>query len=217
MEWNEILESILEWIGQQDKIWIWIFFFFSNFAENVFPPWPGDTVTVFGGFFVATTTEANPSGFGMPGLIASTILGNIAGAYTMYKIGHRFLNFVRNKDFPFKDELYSEEKIEITFGWFRKNAILVVVLSRFSAGIRFFVSIVAGMVKMNLFLFFSLFTVAVIFWCGLLIAGGYSLGNNWEHVLEYLAIYNRMIIGFIIIGSIGYFSWKYVKKKPSLK
>lgn len=217
MEWTEILESTLEWIGHQDKIWIWLFFFFSNLAENVFPPWPGDTVTVFGGFFVAATSSSNPSGFGMSGLITSTILGNLAGAYIMYKIGHRFLNFIRKKNFPFKDELYSEEKIEITFSWFRKNSILVILLSRFSAGIRFFVSIVAGMVRMNLIIFFSLFTVAVILWCGLLIAGGYSLGNNWEKILEYLAIYNRFILGFIGIGIIAYFTWKFVKKKRSFK
>ncbi|WCL50955.1 DedA family protein [Leptospira sp. GIMC2001] len=199
MDWAEYLDQILAWITVQNKIFIWIFFFLSNLMENVFPPWPGDTVTVFGGFFVAHGEEY-PSQFGMIGLISSTLLGNLAGGYIMYRFGHRFLQWVRNKNFPFKEELYSEEKIESTFDWFRRNSILVVLISRFSAGIRFFVSIVAGMVHMNPILFFSLFTVGVSVWCGLLIGGGYSLGRNWEQVLNILAMYNKFIFGLIILG-----------------
>ncbi|MCC5814631.1 MAG: DedA family protein [Leptospira sp.] len=214
MKWSEYLENLLQWVEMQDKILIWIFFFFSNLLENVFPPWPGDTVTVFGGFFVAQTEEGNPSGFGMLGLWSSTILGNLAGAFIMYKFGHRFLNFVRHRNFPFKDELYSEEKIESTFAWFRRNAVVVVILSRFSAGIRFFVSIVAGMVHMNILAFTFLFTLAVILWCGLLIYGGYSVGQNWEVILEYLAIYNRIII--IVIGvAISVYILLKMRKKTS--
>jgi membrane protein DedA with SNARE-associated domain len=212
MKWSEYLEILLRWVEMQDKILIWIFFFFSNLLENVFPPWPGDTVTVFGGFFVGQTEEGNPSGFGMLGLWSSTILGNLAGAFIMYKFGHRFLNFVKHRNFPFKDELYSEEKIESTFAWFRRNAVVVVVLSRFSAGIRFFVSIVAGMVHMNIFTFTFLFTLAVLLWCGLLIYGGYSVGQNWEIILEYLAIYNRIIIILIGVAILVYILLKMRKK-----
>lgn len=213
MNWSEYLDQLLQWVEMQDKVFIWIFFFFSNLLENVFPPWPGDTVTVFGGFFVAQTETGNPSGFGMWGLTTSTLLGNLAGAFIMYKFGHRFLNFIRNKNFPFKDELYSEEKIESTFDWFRRNSILVVIISRFSAGIRFFVSIVAGMVHMNLFLFTFLFTIAVFLWCGLLIYGGYSVGQNWEIILDYLAVYNRIIMILFILGILIFAFVKFRKKK----
>lgn len=215
MEWAQSLDSLLEWVGAQDKSFIWLFFFISNLAENVFPPWPGDTVTVFGGFLVAQTQELNPSGFGLPGLLTSTLLGNLAGAWVMYKFGHRFLNFVRHKNFPWKEELYSEEKIHNTFQWFHRNFVMVIVLSRFSAGIRFFVSIVAGMIHVNPFVFLGLFTLAVVLWCGLLIFGGYSLGSNWELVLEYLAVYNRFIIVLISGALLAYGIKKYKKKKSS--
>lgn len=211
--WTEYLDRILEWVSLQNKALVWLFFFFSNLLENVFPPWPGDTITVFGGFFVAQTEDGNPSGFGMPGLWSSTVLGNLAGALVIYRFGHRFLSFVRHRNFPFKDELYSEEKIESTLSWFRRNSILVVLASRFSAGIRFFVSIVAGMVHMNPFVFSGLFTIAVVVWCGLLIFGGYSLGQNWELIMDYLAIYNRVVMIVILTGILAYFFYQKSKKK----
>ncbi len=198
MKWNEYLLEFLEWIQLQNEVLIWIFFFLSNLLENVFPPWPGDTVTVFGGFYIGHTFNES-GGFGIWGLISSTILGNLAGAWIMYKFGHRFLNFIRHREFPFKEELYDEEKIHSTFSWFHRHAVLVIVLSRFSAGIRFFVSIVAGMVRMNFLLFAGLFTLAVILWCGLLIYAGYSVGQNWDIILEYLEIYNRIVLFLILL------------------
>lgn len=203
MNWNDLLLEFLDWISIQNPIFIWLFFFFSNFLENVFPPWPGDTVTVFGGFFVAQTIEQDAK-FGIFYLITATLLGNYAGAVLMYKFGHRFLNIIRHKNFPFKKELYDEERIHQTFHWFRKNSILVIILSRFSAGIRFFVSIIAGMSHLNFYLFSLLYNIAVILWCGLLILGGYSVGKNWNTILEYLDLYNK-IIGTIIVLIILFF------------
>jgi len=63
MEWQILLENFLLWIVEQNILLIWLFFFFSNFLENVFPPWPGDTVTVFGGFLVAKSQEIEGGGF----------------------------------------------------------------------------------------------------------------------------------------------------------
>lgn len=83
--------------------------------------------------------------------------------------------------------------------WFQKNSVLVVLFSRFSAGIRFFVSIVAGMVKMNPILFFGCFGAAVFLWCGSLIASGFYLGSHWEDVLGFLEIYNRIIIILVVL------------------
>jgi membrane protein DedA with SNARE-associated domain len=213
MEWQNTLEHFLNWISLQDGFVIWIFFFFSNLLENVFPPWPGDTVTVFGGFLVANEDGLNPTSFGIMALASSTFFGNLAGAYLMLRFGHRFLNFIRRNKFPGTSSLIDDESIHRTFGWFKRNAILVVLISRFSAGIRFFVAIVAGMVGMNRYLFFSLFSIAVTLWCGLLIGGGYMLGSNWETVLEILNVYNRVILVLISISVLFFLFYQFIYKR----
>ncbi|WP_017850233.1 DedA family protein [Leptospira interrogans] len=201
MTFHETLLQILNRFSETNPIFLWLFFAFSNFAENVFPPWPGDTVTAFGGFLVARNLPA----FGWIELITSTLVGNLFGAWVMYRFGQIFLDWAKKKEFPFKDSIYDEQSIEKTLAWFRKNSILVVLFSRFSAGIRFFVSIVAGMVKMNPILFFGCFSIAVVLWCGILIISGFFLGSNWENVLGFLEIYNKIIITLVVLGLILFF------------
>lgn len=213
MEWQILLENFLLWIVEQNILLIWLFFFFSNFLENVFPPWPGDTVTVFGGFLVAKSQEIEGGGFGIFGLISSTYLGNIFGAYLMIKFGDKFLKWVQIKEFPFKKELYDEKKIQKTFNWFEKNEVIVILLSRFSAGIRFFVAIIAGMVGINIFKFFLYFSISVFLWCGLLIQGGYSLGSNWGLIVEYIALYNRVFFSSLGLVLIIFLFYSLLKKK----
>ncbi|PJZ30868.1 DedA family protein [Leptospira kmetyi] len=211
MTFQETLIQILNRLSETDPIFLWLFFAFSNFAENVFPPWPGDTITVFGGFLVARNLHS----FGWVELVTSTLAGNLFGAWIMYRFGEVFLQWIQKKQFPFKDSLYDEESIDKTLSWFQRNSIVVVLFSRFSAGIRFFVSIVAGMVKMNPILFFGVFTGAVILWCGILIGSGFYLGSHWEDVLGFLEIYNRIIVTLIALIAILFFWHRRQKTKAA--
>ncbi len=187
-----IITETLKWISKQNPILVWLFFFLSNLTENVFPPWPGDTVTVVGGFLIA---QEESVGWFM--LITSTFTGNLFGGYLMYRFGKTAIFWMKSNNFPFKKSIYDEAQLQKTFEWFSKYSTLVVVLSRFSAGIRFFVSIVAGMSKMPLLSFLFFFSIAITIWCGLLIGGGFYLGKNWELILHALKIYNRFVMAFV--------------------
>jgi membrane protein DedA with SNARE-associated domain len=197
LEIEVYIQAMLDWVKSLDPVILWFFFVFSNFAENVFPPWPGDTVTVFGGFLVATG-----SGVSWFLLLSSTFLGNLIGGLFMYQFGSIFLSFLKRKQFPLTKELLEEDSLRKTFLWFEKNSTIVILLSRFSAGIRFFVSIVAGMTRTNIYLFTFLFSIAITLWCSLLIFGGYFAGKNWEHIVEILSIYNK-VVSIIIVLFIG--------------
>lgn len=95
MTFQETLIQILNRFSETHPVFLWFFFAFSNFAENVFPPWPGDTITVFGGFLVAR----NAASFGWLELITSTLVGNLSGAWVMYRFGQVFLYWVKEKNF----------------------------------------------------------------------------------------------------------------------
>jgi membrane protein DedA with SNARE-associated domain len=97
------------------------------------------------------------------------------------------------------ESMISEEQMEKTQIWFNKWGFLFVVLSRFSAGIRYFVSIVAGITKMNFLLFSFGFLLGILIWNTLLFFGGYLLGENWKIILEWLKMYNILISIFIIM------------------
>lgn len=187
---------------------LWVFFCFSNFLENIFPPWPGDTITVFSGFI--SSTQNAPISF--YSVVLATFLGNLLGALVMYYFGERFLLFLKRTKIPFLSSLYHEENLRKTLVWFRKYEIVVVLVSRFSAGIRFFVSIVAGMSKMNIIKFVVLYSIAISMWCGMLLFGGSFLGTNWNQIIVILSYYNQTI-GLILLFLILYFLYQMLKKR----
>lgn len=201
-------DSFLGRILELPPLVLWVFFCFSNFLENVFPPWPGDTVTVFSGFL--SSSQDSPLSFFS--VVLATYFGNLLGALVMYFFGERILQFLKRSKFPFLSALYQEENLRKTLIWFRKHEIVVVLLSRFSAGIRFFVSIVAGMSKMNIIKFVLLYSFAISLWCGLLLLGGSLLGSNWNQIIVMLSYYNR-VIGFVILCFILYFLYKLRRKE----
>jgi len=182
---------------------VYIFLFFSSFFENIFPPWPGDTVTVFSGFLWA---HGSISGYV---LVFVILAGNLAGALTMYYVGKEFLMLLRimarrtrRPRFLRKilRDISSAKSLRVATSLFKKHGVLYVTVSRFSAGIRFFVSIVAGLSRMNLVVFIACFEAGVVIWNSLLLAGGYMLGENWRQILDWLRIYNIAIITLIALA-----------------
>ncbi|MBL8019418.1 MAG: DedA family protein [Leptospirales bacterium] len=198
------LESFPVWI-------LLICFFFSALLENVFPPHPGDTIIVFAGFVAARQPDQ------LWPIFLSGVFGSVAGAFIMYSLGDRFLDLCRRLVHVvhrprFLNRLLegfvSTESIEKTSFWFRKYGLGFVVFSRFSAGIRFFVSIIAGISHVRPIPFLSAFSVGVLIWNGLLTAGGYYLGQNWERVLEWLKVYNTIVIVLISVGVLAYVAFR---------
>ncbi|MFN3604490.1 MAG: DedA family protein [Leptonema sp. (in: bacteria)] len=188
---------------------------FSTFTENVFPPWPGDTFIVFSGFLMYHQI-LNPIW-----VYFFTTIGNFLGAFLMYFLGetilefaHRFhkkvkIEFLRN----LLETMISEEQKIKTERIFEKWGFWFVLVSRFSAGIRYFVSIIAGITKMNLSIFSFAFFVAVLIWNTILLLGGYILAENWEKALEWLRVYNYTIGILILVVVIFLFYRFFINKK----
>lgn len=201
------VEQFLKHIPQ--NAW-WFFVFFSAFMENIFPPYPGDSVIVLGGYLWGAGKMSFWS------LATSVYAGNLAGAGVMYYFGEHVLDFFR-KRFRNKwtQEVLDPESLKKTESWFKKWGVIAVIFSRFSAGIRFFVAIVAGMFRMNIFVFMLCFSIATFLWNSLLIYGGYVLGENWRKVIDYMQLYNTVIIGVIGIAVIIWLLYRRKKKQQA--
>ena len=209
-------DTIIGWLTGVPEISVYLFLALSSVIENVFPPWPGDTVTVIGGFMVSKGSAQ--AVYAMLALV----VGNLIGAYIMYFAGEGILAIARryhdNLQRPqflknWLEELISEEGMKKTHDWFERWGVWFVLVSRFSAGIRFFVSIIAGISRMNLIVFSLVFTLGVLIWNTLLLWGGYMLGNEWERILDWLRVYNMVVIGLICIIAGLFFYFKKVRKK----
>ena len=172
------------------------------FVENLVPPIPGDTVTVFGGYLAASGR------LGLTGTVLSTTTGSWFGFLCMVWAGKRLGN-----DFFLARErrLFPRSRFYKVAAWFNKFGYGVVVANRFLPGARSVISICAGLAGLHVgwVALCSLISCAV--WNGLLIAAGYELGKNWENVLDVLRTYNSAMLslgGVLVLGFLFRKLWR---------
>ena len=76
------MESLLHSLETANPLWAYFILFISAFIENIFPPIPGDTVTVFGAYLVGRGLLS------FWGVWISTTLGSIAGFMAIFAIAY---------------------------------------------------------------------------------------------------------------------------------
>lgn len=193
----------------QNELILYLLLFTSAVLENIFPPVPGDTITVLGAFFVGKGILS------FPVVYAVTTLGSTCGFMILFYIGY-FLEreFFMKMDLP----VFSAKSIVSAEKWFEKYGYYVVLANRFIPGIRSVVSIAAGITILRpqrVFLF-ALISAAV--WNFIWIYAGYSLGNNWEQVREKFTViigsYNIAAVSLIALSVVVYLA---VKKSRNRK
>ena len=197
------LEEIVHFLLIQNSQIRFLFFFLSSFLENLFPPWPGDAITVFGGFLAY-------KGENLFLLTTATFFGNLAGGIFMYKMGNKFLLFLE------KRKLYAKKTLKQVFIWFETYSYILVAASRFMAGCKFLICPICGILKMNFLLFLFYFSISVILWNTILIYGGYFLAENWSFFLKILKTYTFSIV-FILIFFVIFFILVKCKKNCTIK
>lgn len=204
----DIVQTLIELMEGISPVSVYLFLAISVFLENVFPPWPSDVIIIFAGFLIARGSLS----FSLS--LLSIVVGNILGSILMFTAGGAILRFLHSLHKKYDSGIHnlilgkifdytSDENMERAHRWFENHGILFVLFSRFFAGIRFFVSIVAGITAMNFTTYLASFTVGVIVWSSILLYGGYALGESWEKVMVYLKLYNQFFFGLLIFLSLG--------------
>lgn len=185
----------------------WIISFMEEFGylgiflmimlENIFPPIPSEIVLAFGGFMTIKTDTT------IVGVIIASTLGAVAGAVILYYLG-KLLHFERLEKIVDRWGYLlrtKKEDVHKANQWFDKYGIWTVFFCRMIPILRSLISIPAGMGKMNLPVFLLLTTLGSLIWNTILVNLGAMLGSSWSKVLEYMSVYQYVVI--VIIGIIG--------------
>lgn len=136
-------------------------------------------------------------------------LGNLVGSLIAYAIGfyledHVILALIKKYG---KFILLSEHEYERSLKWFDTYGNRVVFFSRLLPGVRTFISLPAGLAKMDLMQFSLYSFLGSLIWSGFLTYIGYSLGKNWESIHGVFGKLHYAIAAAIILG-ICYFVYK---------
>ena len=203
-----MLEYINQLFGQINPFMAYMILFLSAIIENIFPPIPGDTVTVIGAYLITT------GNLGFWGVYISTSIGSLVGFLIMYYLGLKFgRSFVRSK---FKSKIFSEEMFDRVEKWFVKYGYWVILANRFLSGTRSVIALFAGFFHLEWYKVILLGLISALIWNGLLIYAGYLLGVNWEMITEIISRYNKIVIAITVIAIITYLIVKKYRKKKSV-
>lgn len=178
--------------------------------ENIFPPIPSEVILLFGGF-VTTYTKLN--------IILMTLfatLGSLVGAILLYYIGKIFNYEKLQKLVSGKiGRILHLKKDDITRAdkWFNQNGNITVFFCRFIPLVRSFISIPAGMNKMNIVKFIIYTTMGSLIWNFVLILLGAKTKENWTSILKLLNTYSIFIVIILLLLLILITIYFYKKRK----
>ena len=200
---SQIINFIVETVGQLGYAGIFI----MMFLESSFFPFPSEVVMIPAGY-LAYKGEMN-----MYLVILFGILGSLAGAifnyYFALKLGRRFLMRYG------KYILISEDTILKMEEFFNKHGHISTFFGRLIPVVRQYISLPAGLARMNLFVFSVFTSLGAGIWVVILAFLGYFLGGNEELIKEYL---HQIIIALLVlIVFFSYLYYKFTKRKNRRK
>ncbi len=187
--------------------------FLTMVAESACIPIPSEIVVPYGGFLAAQGHTH------LWAVIVLATAANLVGSSIAYVVGRSggralFLKYGRYV-------LVSPHHLDKAERWFERRGELTVFFTRMMPGVRTFISLPAGIARMNVgkFLFYSL--LGSVPWNAGLAYLGYAAGkaageDPWAKLQEQFSRYNQIfyiVLGVFVVAVIGYGVWRWKRKK----
>ncbi len=202
----DIME-VIHWMEQLPLLWGLVVLGISAAIEYVFPPFPGDTVTLAGAFMVGAV------GWPWWAVLLALVCGSVVGISVDWKAGvwlehseqntwlHRVLERPNMKDAVTR----TKEK-------FQRHGSYFIVANRFLPAFRSVFFLVSGMagLKLSKVLFFGL--LSVLLWSGLILVLGGVAGMHVEQIVTWMKHSGMIIWVIVLVGLVVWFGKAPLKK-----
>ncbi len=106
--------------------------------------------------------------------------------------------------------LISHHDLDWADRWFKKYGEVTIFFSRLLPIIRTFISLPAGIAKMNIWRFIIYTVLGSFPWCLFLVYVGYRLGAHWENIKTYFHRFD-LVIGIVLILGAGWYVGRHIK------
>jgi len=157
----------------------------------LFPILPGDSLLFAVGLFIATGQVHVNLGVAIVALCAAAFLGNVVG----YEIGRGIGTPLYERDGRILKKKYFDE----TTAFFDKHGNKALVIGRFVPIVRTFITVVAGVSRMDRRRFFTWSAVGAVLWVAGLTLLGYFLGAAFPWLSDKLEIAVLLIVAVSVL------------------
>lgn len=183
----DIEEALRELVGDQDSPVGLAVLAASAGIEYVFPPFPGDFVTVLGAVLVTGY------GWSFAHVLGAVMLGSLLGAFAAFHLGEVWAR--RRAADP---EAPPRPRLDAIVERFRRHGAIYVVINRFVPGIRGLIFVAAGLagLRRRNVLFYA--AVSALVWNLGLMGLGVALGANLDALQTWVERYT--VAAWIVLG-----------------
>ena len=169
--------------------------FLLMLLETIFPPIPSEVILPVAGLRAAN----GPMTLG--GVIAAGSAGAMVGNMLWYGLARsigepRFRRFIERYGRWLTLDWYEVERVQALFGRFGGA---IVFVGRMLPTARTFISVPAGLVRMQMFRFFLWSTFGTILWSSALAAAGYLLGLRFGEVERVVGPLSSAVVAAVVI------------------
>lgn len=201
------MQDLINFLVDLVASWGYAGIVFLMALESSFFPFPSEVVMIPAGY-LAQQGQMNIILAFIAGVFGS-LLGAVFNYYLCYFFGReliaRYGRFVG----------INEKKMQKFEAFFNKHGEISTFNCRLLPGIRQYISLPAGLAKMNIWRFCLFTSLGASIWVAILLALGYMLGENKELIDEYLHIIIMILACFVLILS-AFYVLKYRKKRLNI-
>ena len=164
-------------------------------VESAAIPFPSELIMPLAGWLLI---EAKGESAGMLGMAAFYgALGNLLGSWVAYWISFKGGRPLLKK--YGKYVLVTQQDVDRAEEWFQKYGELTVFASRLLPVVRTFISVPAGIARMNIWKFSFYTFIGSYPWSLGLAYGGYKLGENWEDLRQVMRPFDYPIAAIMAV------------------
>lgn len=188
-----MLHDIIDFIVSSVSSWGYAGIFVMMFLESSFFPFPSEVAMIPAGYL------AHKGEMSLALAFISGTFGSLLGAIFNYYICYFFGREIILKYGKFVG--ITHEKMDKFEAFFNKHGEISTFNSRLIPGIRQYISLPAGLAKMNIFRFCLFTTLGAGIWCAVLLGVGHFLGSNPDKQ-TLLAITTALLAVVTIISAV---------------
>lgn len=192
-------DEILAWLATHEGPWAYVLIALACLFEYVFPPFPGDTVALFGVFLAVT------AGYSGWAVFVALNVGATVGGLLAYGVGRLFADPERRPAFLKRGR--SARAIATLEEQYRKHGGLYLLANRFVPALRAFFFIAAGIARVPLGQVVLYGGASAVLWNAILFALGWFLGESFEVLRGWVEAY-AIVAVTITVTLLVVFWWR---------
>ena len=200
-------DVIIDFIAREDSPLGLLLIALSAMVEYIFPPFPGDTITLFAAVLITAY------GWHFGAVFAAVMAGSLAGSMLAFYLGS-WLRRRRQARSQAAEPAEQQALIDRLVARFHRHGAAYLMINRFLPGIRALFFVAAGMAGMRplAVLFYSGISAAA--WNLAIIAIGSALGANFDTLLSWVQRYTAVVWALIgVIAVLLLIRWLYRRRR----